>query len=210
MASEYQKLRAAYGDFYQIYEALPGDLDNAYSLFGSACGTDDLIVNGGCNGDGDESVEDVNESYKSNQHMNLAQLFDEEYSGSALIGTVDEKFVKSKFTNGYYSPILDAANQNNLYRARFDRFHYIVLGAINLSNEPYNPLFTADEANKIDSKIDDGVMWNGVVQIRYNDAQTCNGGDAVLAGNYILDDENIICNLLFYIDVFRFFRPFFF
>ncbi|MBT4922496.1 MAG: hypothetical protein HON23_05725 [Rickettsiales bacterium] len=201
VASEYQQFKTAYSDFYTFYEAVPGDMNNAYDFFGANCGLDDIIANGGCNGDGDDSIEDEAESYKSTQHLALAKLLDGEYSGSASSADVDDKLIKSHFDSGYYAPLLDSALETESYRGRFDKYHYIVFGQINGEGEPYDPILTPSQALKIDNKLDDGVMWNGFVQIRYNDAGSCNGSDLVLAGNYDLASESFVCNLLFYVDV---------
>ncbi|MBT4988946.1 MAG: type II secretion system protein [Rickettsiales bacterium] len=201
ISSEYQQLKTAYFDFNMLYDAVPGDMNNAYDFFGTACGTDDVIANGGCNGDGDDSIESEDESFKSTQHMALASLVNGEYSGDVNTGSSDDKFIKSHFDFGYFSPILDSSTETSEYRGRFDRFHYIVFGKINSAGMPYDPLLSPQQALKIDNKLDDGVMWNGIVQIRFYNAESCNGSALVLVGNYNIDDTSILCNVLFYIDV---------
>lgn len=201
IAGEYQKYKTAFYDFYKIYNALPGDIDNAYDFFGSDCGPNTDISLLGCNGDGNGIIEDSNEAFMANLHLSLAGLIEGEYTGRSASGSYEDHFVKSSYDVGYYAPIISSSVSDAEYRGRFDKFHYTVFGAINSNDMPYDPILTAAQAKRLDNKIDDGVMWNGVTQIRYYNASSCNGAEAVLVGNYDLSNSDIICNLLFYIDI---------
>jgi prepilin-type N-terminal cleavage/methylation domain-containing protein len=201
IVGEYQKYKAAFHDFYKIYNALPGDIDNAYDFFGSDCGPDTDISLSGCNGDGNGIIENYDEAFMANLHLSLAALIDGEYTGKSSSGSYQDHFVKSSYESGFYAPIISSSISDAEYRGRFDKFHYTVFGKIDSDQMPYDPILTSEQAKRLDSKIDDGVMWNGVVQIRYFNASSCNGSDLVLVGNYDLANTNIICNLLFYLDI---------
>lgn len=188
--------------FHDYFDGYPGDLPNAYSLLGSECGTDTSVESGGCNGNGNEKVDTSKESYKVAQHLHIAKLLSKAYSGSSATGTYDEQYINSLYRKGYYSPMIDSSvSYTSGNNGSFPSKHFIVFGAQPSDDGiPYDPLLTPVEAHRLDSKIDDGYAFEGLVQIRYNDATNCNGSDSNQVGTYDLDTETKICNLLFYID----------
>jgi prepilin-type N-terminal cleavage/methylation domain-containing protein len=202
IAGEYKAFQKSVKSFKDYFGGYPGDLPNAYDLLGTACGTDTSVESGGCNGDGNEMVNTSKESYKVAQHLYIAKLVSRAYSGSSASGTYDEKYINSLFRLGYYSPMIHSSvsyasgNQGSIATK-----HFIVYGAEpSDSGIPYDPLITPVEARRIDSKIDDGFAFEGMVQIRYNDATSCNGTDGNQIGTYDIDTDTRICNLLLYVD----------
>src|SRR5688572_13843157 len=89
--------------FKENYQALPGDMVNAYNFWGSSCATnaDD------CNGDGDGYIDwngsdSNNESWRAWQHLSLAELDENGLTGTGSDGTSNpgENVPYSKYTLG--------------------------------------------------------------------------------------------------------------
>lgn len=70
------------------YAALPGDMSNAYSFWGTGCGQNTSHVSNGCNGNGNwnwdgSNEEDWADGRKAWQHMGLAGILKTTYPGGA-------------------------------------------------------------------------------------------------------------------------------
>lgn len=203
ISSEQSAFKRAVKSFRNYYESYPGDMANAYDLLGSDCGSDASVETTGCNGDGNEKVDTSKESYMVAKHLYVARLLSKEYSGVSTSPNYEDIYVNSLFKSGFYSPMIHSSvSYNSANNGSFNKRHFIVFGARPSDDSiPYDPILTPAEAEKIDGKIDDGFAFEGLVQIRYNDATDCNGSsDGNQIGNYDIATDSKECNLLFYID----------
>lgn len=161
-------------NFRKQYLALPGDLNNATTNWGtdsSGCPSGGGST-GTCNGNADNKIGAVasyeNESFRLWQHLYGAGMFPDRLSGVAVSGgTYHSKpgvnipaigrdggiFV------GYWGYIAGSANQ-------FDGFYgnVFLVGKYYLNNAPYSAFFTPAQAQSIDAKMDDGIPATGKVR----------------------------------------------
>ena len=187
--------------FRDKYFAIPGDMPNATSFWGSS------TVNG--NGDGVISASSAGASAEIFQFWNqlaLAGLIEGSYTGitgsggpyHTIIGT---NVPKSHMSNGGWFAYTQSgsyyAGDGNLYAA--DYGSYLEFGANYPNSNPNNPLLKPEEAWNIDTKIDDGKPGTGkVIAIYWNNACGTGGsGPSDTASVYNLSNTSAQCALYF-------------
>lgn len=174
VASEIQKVQAAYNQYKQKYNQVPGDDSNAFSYFGTDCAADA----GSCNGNGDDDLRDdgdetYQESYMFWRHLYAEKLYNQNLSGtfapSLAIGTNLPKlpidgitFVANTWRKKWYyvSDGLDIEGDSS-YGVRAN-----ILSIQRLCSSTDDPMpncfaFYPTDAKIIDQKIDDGIPNSG-------------------------------------------------
>ncbi len=196
VVSDLSNFETAYNSFKLQYDAVPGDMSNAFDYWGSACGGNDQAS---CDGDGDGVVEisataNLREDTAAWEHMTLAGVIDGTYtyvSGNTILG---QNVIPGPITStGYWLWGSSGLRKNfvSLGSDRSDAGGYF-------SGEALRP----SEAFAIDSKNDDGRPGTGRNitnrdQDRWNTAGICVDLDNAVSdftiANYILDDTTVSC-----------------
>jgi prepilin-type N-terminal cleavage/methylation domain-containing protein len=186
-------LQAA-GMFSNKYDALPGDMENAYQTLGSACADSADACNG--NGDGRIGYRDFgDETYMAWNHLRLAEIYTGAFTGAA--GDVA----------GVNFP--EAAMPNSGLRWRYEAIE--AFGSLQIGNAlmltslsgSYDVgVISAKDAATLDLKFDDGLPAAGNILGFYGTATadgvrcfsgTYAGGDVA----YLTANEEPGCTLLF-------------
>jgi prepilin-type N-terminal cleavage/methylation domain-containing protein len=89
--TEVQQYNTAVNAFRLTYNALPGDMKDAYNIWGAPCGTNNNHPQTGCNGDGDRtwigasgsSQFDYGDGRRAWQHLSLAEVISNDWPGGA-------------------------------------------------------------------------------------------------------------------------------
>ena len=188
---EFQRYTTAVYAFRDKYFALPGDMNNATSFWGSAGGTgsDDTCKNtvsttiATCNGDGDGQIKgsgsgyaNSNEYFRFWQHLANAGLIEGQYTGTdgrnssasntQLVSRLN--MPSSKIGNGiFWWAYYDAAAAGttvNFASPGGNKFRITTSG----STGAYN----AEEAWNVDVKMDDGLPGSGKMMVFKGNAAT--------------------------------------
>lgn len=89
---ERDQYEVAVNAFKAKYDALPGDMRNAYAFWSATCGTNTTAASTGCNGNGNGLIEGdatVSESTKAWEHLSQAGMVEGNFDGTgSLVGGV--------------------------------------------------------------------------------------------------------------------------
>ncbi len=186
--TQLEQYKTAINGFRLAYGALPGDINNAYDYWGAACdATED-----NCNGNGNKNIEytsgpSANESLRSWQHLYLAELIDQEYTGIGQ-GTGNEAVPNVNV------PLF--AFKNNLGIALYNTSLYGVSSparltfriGLNATNSSPTSGVTAPESYYYDSKFDDGKPLQGIIRSMHhvNGTPQCRTSNNALLAEYPL------------------------
>ncbi len=154
VVADVSKYRTAVESFRQQYNAYPGDISNAFSFFGSDCGTDAAAPTG-CNGDGDGSIEGLEEGYRAWQHLALAGNIDSSFTGVVGSGCAPGINVPSS-SLGLSAGFGFEKNTSTQYVTNRPSFVSLLFVGANASNLCTGAALTTNEAYEVDLKIDDG------------------------------------------------------
>lgn len=222
--SETEKLNSAANAFKQRFGQLPGDLDNAFSFFGTDCAS----TAGSCNGDGDGGLESSNyASYTGNgserckffKHMQLAGMWEDFYEcahGGPAVGSAPRTpfndlsyyIVSTKCPPGSGSP-------NCIASTAFltGAGHYIFTGGVynnSITSQyfycgtgPQNEeAFSAGHMLQLDNKLDDGLPMSGQMVAPSNSNALCLGEVGTTShpcitanGEYDISSDEVRCNM---------------
>ncbi|MET0155605.1 MAG: prepilin-type N-terminal cleavage/methylation domain-containing protein [Rickettsiales bacterium] len=165
--------------FSEKFDALPGDMKNAYARLGSSCaGGSAAHCNG--NGDGRIGYKDFDaETYMAWAHMRLADVYPGAYTGEAGSEpgvNVPEAALPSSALRWRYESI-SAFNDINVGN---------VLMVTSLDGNYANGAASAKDAYVIDAKFDDGLPTSGDVMGFYGTATT--DGAHCFSGTYVGGD----------------------
>ncbi len=167
--------RVAIESFDYKYSDLPGDMNDAFDYWGTACGANALV----CNGDSDGYIyvsthPGKQESFHFWQHLNLAGLIDGGYTG---LGGGSSPYIQSDI--GINSPAgkRSQSGYNITSRASSDSAdlpmgNQISIGRFSSERKADAALLTASEAYAIDKKTDDGSPDKGKTRGRAGTFQT--------------------------------------
>lgn len=199
---EFTTLAGSFDNFESIYEAIPGDMANAYQYFSTNCTTAANL----CNGDGDTHIEGVEaessaapanndlEYLRYFQHLKLASIIEGDYSdvGAGVESTdhgtlcneadiISESCVRAPGYNVLGSAISDTGYYLVYYDDTIDR-HVIILGNSNSSSytgENSGEILSAIDAKSIDLKLDDGIAHTGkVIALGTGGSANCREADS--------------------------------
>jgi|GEM_PF-1433376 prepilin-type N-terminal cleavage/methylation domain-containing protein len=163
--TDFQVFETAYHNFKSKYNAIPGDMTNASSLFPAECTPVET-----CNGDGDgiisfsEGFPEFNESYKFWRVLSLSKFIngnfvDNETSTQAILGV---NVPISKISGAGYHPERISETIQFFPLQYRDNMNFLVIGKESndpgLELPPSNSVFTPFEAYNIDAKMDDGAI----------------------------------------------------
>lgn len=205
MSAEASTIKSAIDMFRQQYEALPGDFRLAYQFWPTAGCTDNSVITDdtGCNGDGNGQIFATawyKEGLRGWQHLALAGMIPGNYPGSRASSAV----AANRCVVGVTIPRAEAVPAGWEY---LDLANHAGLGITKTGTAialgfPDNlcmgsGVVTPEEAYSIDTKIDDGIPFEGrfygnhtVASYRVDDCRDATGTA------YNLSNENRDCYLL--------------
>jgi prepilin-type N-terminal cleavage/methylation domain-containing protein len=194
VTNDFQKYTAATNTFRDKYFALPGDMKNATSFWGSAGGTGSnaacqAAAHTGtltCNGDGDGILKftvaaQIYEGSHYWQHLANAGLIEGTYNGSGtLIPGTDVP--RSKIGDNYFYPMAGGgyhAGDAYAYAADYGKNFYLFANYNTWFTTPGSAPFIPEDAWHIDTKLDDGKPGTGIILAVKGDnaASFCTTGD---------------------------------
>ncbi len=212
--AQVQRYESAIGTFKKKYNALPGDMANAESFWGSDTNCPNTAANttykkATCNGNGDGRVYDdisagqMYETHRAWQQLANAGLIEGSYTGARGSGFAAQQ------VPGINSPKLP------IKKATLHLMHHYALPA-NTDLFPFNghgfnfcdesstacaAIITGPEAKSLDSKIDDGLPGIGRV-ITWKPAYlaTCASTSDPYTAAYVASDNTTRCALLFQVN----------
>lgn len=187
VVGEVARYTQAMRDFKDKYNALPGDMYNAESIWGTdpaGCPDPSSGVpatpfstapqKATCNGNGDGRIQSTHEPFRFWQQLANAGLIEGGFSGMPDVDTVITfmtvpgiNMPRSKIDSGAYSVYFDLDGINGNFTGRqYPAQHSLLLGRRQYdsgADGAYWPVMTAQEALGIDEKIDDGMPNKGKV-----------------------------------------------
>lgn len=186
IGAEKDRYLTALNAFRDKYHALPGDMPNAFAFWGSACGTDSMAANTGCNGNGDGTITTfdddssiaINEQFKVWAHLSRAGLVEGSYDGITINNGDGDVIApnnapRSKYPQGYWmfslSPY-DGIGRNPLTETHSNWLNLGIGATLPASSEPFwlHGLLTRNDAWNLDKKSDDGFAQSGTVRGSYD------------------------------------------
>jgi prepilin-type N-terminal cleavage/methylation domain-containing protein len=163
LISELGEYEIAVRSFDLQYDALPGDMTEAYDYWGSDCGTDAYVsFFSGCNGDGNRKIDcsaaggiTTYECFMSSKHLALAGLIKGSYTGYGRTWR--------NFYPGINLPASVFSDNIGVMISSSSTLSGIVVGVsgANADNSDGAPFLSTSEAKMIDKKIDDGDPVDG-------------------------------------------------
>lgn len=203
---EVNEIKAAMNNFRLKYNSLPGDLDNAETIWGSSNAT-----NGDGDGDIDKTVTGMGESLYVWQHLNLANVYPGNFSGALSSGelAVGTNVPGSKYSKAAGYTFYDRASATT-YSVYTKLGNVLEFGGCdnNQTNFIYcsGPILKAESAESIDSKMDDGNADSGFVMGTdgYSAVSTrvsgCADDYTASSASYDIDNKTIACRLFFWLE----------
>lgn len=203
--TDYQRYMTAIYSFRDRYMALPGDMTNATSFWGSmsVCpnggGTGTQTCNGNGNGELDTGVALYHESVQAWKQLANAGLIEGSYTGTwqAGIGMIAGTNVPpSKFGQGGYSLAKVSATQYGIWKSGQDG--NVIAFGVSQNNLMSGPILKPEEAWNIDTKLDDGIAFRGSI-LGNHVLTSCFDNTPPADANYNLTSTDISCALRFLI-----------
>lgn len=213
------KYESAVLTFRDQYESLPGDMPNAIDVWGAAhatpatCQTTQGTGTQTCNGDGDGMIEWGSEMFRAWQQLQIAGLVDGSFTGIAgSAGTKDgipgQNLPIAAMKGGAYSLIYWTDTLAGSTSWFTDMENVIWVGKDKTDSNTYSfwELFTAVDAQDIDSKIDDGRPGTGRVRATpdvvpgggvQDYTPTCSDSTTATAALYAINTPGNICSLAY-------------
>lgn len=183
MLSEYDKYVKAVNEFQTKFLALPGDMNNAESMWQTDPGTCPNTASNTvpkvatCNGNGDGKIGDSTtaavlsnerEWFRAWQHLSDGGFIQESYTGTPGAGGVEEAIPKlnvpgsalsgAGFTLFYYH----LTANGDLWADQYG--HVMALGLFKAASRTMTGALTPDEALALDLKVDDGKPGRGIIR----------------------------------------------
>ncbi len=213
--NEMKKIETAIKTFVVAYDYLPGDMPNAYNIWGDDCGPNSLAGEG-CNGNGNGKIgitaangakPSQTERYRFWQHMRLAEVIDGSFTGSESDACFESTTIpchnsNNSFESKFSDDVLFMLFDFSFFTSYPDSWSTTNIFVIDRNSASHNlndsPAFTPKELYDIDQKFDDGLPEKGTIQS--GSRQTPSGGFDMgcktLDGlSYILDDSEKQCTL---------------
>ncbi len=198
--SDVNKYKVAINTFKLKYNALPGDLKNAYDYWPMAGCTDTFFIIGnvgnyeGCNGNGNGRLE---ESQRIWHHLQLSGIVEGVFTAPANLLPAGEHWIP-----GVIGPKTSLGGMNSFIfisgTSVFDIRNAFYLGNSQDGSDPYDsPSIIGQEANQIDLKIDDGKPLTGTTAVMGSGNCYTGTGDAAV---YNLSSKAISCLIVFALD----------
>lgn len=191
--------------FHDKYDALPGDMYNATTIWGArstpttaaACVDSNTYAKTTCDGNGNGYIGETSatgyEVFRAWQHLANASLISGRFTGSSL---------SSNATNPYDAKVkvnipVAALNEGAGYNIRYENsgadghfaesipHHYLIIGLMDGSTYNNDPAFSTSDSHSIDNKVDDGLPGQGRVVTYDNTANSrCATTDVAATARY--------------------------
>ena len=174
---EIHDVETATKSFYDIYNGLPGDLDNATAFF------DDVV-----DGNGNEKVEMTTEVYNAMMHLGAADLIIGDYQANEA-----DYAYHNKAKSGIVMRLIYTNDLEGFYISDANVFQ------LGQADNADNAIFTPEEAEYLDYKFDDSRPKLGRVTFRNYGTSTelaCTNE----TNAYYVASKEVSCNLVFAID----------
>lgn len=206
----------AFKQFQDTYLAVPGDMNNAESLWGSdvSCpntATNTIAKEATCNGDGNGIISNWTngaptsqqyEMFRVWQHLANARLIEGRYTGVTGSGSVTDATFgvnvplskTGKGGWGLFHTVSDGATDD--YYMSAVASHLLTYGAKITNAGGGGAIINPTQAKNIDVKIDDGMPFTGNMRVRKSNATTCTVS-ATLTSDYLLTTTAATCTLFF-------------
>jgi prepilin-type N-terminal cleavage/methylation domain-containing protein len=174
------------------FNFLPGDFNNASSMWGTAC--DPTPTN--CNGNGDGLIQYSNESFRIWQHMALAGIINFNY-----VAAVPEPI--AKYGNSYWRVEDNGSQVYTVPPGTRNSLEF--MGGTSLGST-FDIISTVD-AYAIDLKVDDGMASNGKIIATSGSGGILQSDGVTIASSatynsnaavYNIANPNILCNRIYY------------
>jgi prepilin-type N-terminal cleavage/methylation domain-containing protein len=219
MAKKIEQYKIAINAFKLKYNAIPGDMNNAESIWGtaSACNWGGSTDGKTCDGDGDGLIGMPTGAYITDytmtyeyytfwQHLSNSQLIEGKFSGGSAGGNY------GMANPGINVPVLNNGNCISVFRwngdpsITYNTYYSMVYKTMFHIGQPYpndvcyKPGFTTIEALSIDTKIDDGLPGNGLLLTttpNWSETVNCATTADKTTAKYNVDYNGIACNLLY-------------
>lgn len=210
VTTEVAQFTSAVQNFKTKFSALPGDMRNATSYWGTATtcpGTQasPKIDKRTCNGDGDGDVGST-ERHLFWHHLSAADLIAGKFtgvqsaSGSIFFIKAGVNIPESKLTAGSYGMYTTSNSLSVNYYNEDRSRHALQLATHNNSGiGSATPVLTPKESRSIDNKMDDGLPAYGKVRPRTPTKDpNCSTSATAASAKYKLDEKVNRCALQFY------------
>jgi prepilin-type N-terminal cleavage/methylation domain-containing protein len=157
--TEIDGYKTAINSFKLQYNALPGDMPNAFVFWGTNCAATAAACNGNGNkfiGDGAGAAGWGAEGLRAWRHLGLAKLISGSYTGTYASGAVQigTDVPASRLKSAGYHYVADMTWGTK----------HIEIGAIKNGDRPCTNVLSGPEASTLDSKVDDGVPTSGRIR----------------------------------------------
>ncbi|MDB2414350.1 prepilin-type N-terminal cleavage/methylation domain-containing protein [Rickettsiales bacterium] len=215
LVTQLNEYDSAINIFKENYDAIPGDMYDAYTYFGNAC--DGTSSN--CNGDGSGIIEWVAtsgqesnlEDLRAWQHLKLAELVRDNFTGTHQSSNfIGYTLPATKMSGGCISYLRTGHSSSIHDYGRFKNFkNGFYIGKPSTSATLVGricglPLFKPKEAYTIDLKMDDGYPYTGRMNIRASESDGCVGANsaadqaaATSGSEYKISGDIVACNLIY-------------
>lgn len=207
VSTEASRYVSAAQSFRGKYFALPGDMTNAQSFWGTKanCGAAAPGSTGTCNGDGDGFVDSpatgaaqTGENFMFWQQLGYAGMIEGSYTGIAGAADINDydfgtNAPRSRLSSGGWQ----AGARTSLVTGsvtNFDGFWRNWIYIVGDGNGTGLPLFKPEESWNIDTKMDDGKPGTGKVVSRW-DGCTNAANSADFAATYLLSTATQVCDV---------------
>jgi len=190
LINEINQYQVAVNTFKLEYNHLPGDIPNAYDYWGNSCDSTPSNCNGNGNrkvfppalDSGSTNVTNDFEGYRNWQHLSLAKLVPQNYTGTSTGGVVGMGYESVAWSKSGKGRITMQHNNN---QSIFKSGNVYEVGSFTLEfsglkpGDGYTPSISVPDARNVDLKIDDGHANTGVFIAK--DAN-CSAAENVVGG----------------------------
>ncbi|MDX1974404.1 MAG: prepilin-type N-terminal cleavage/methylation domain-containing protein [Rickettsiales bacterium] len=225
--AEQTNYRQAINEFRDKYQAMPGDMSNATSVWGTSgtaghctgatAMTSLPTTQATCNGDGNEMVgtstaagviTNANlEWWLVWQHLANARLINGRYTGGNFVAgnassdRMGFNLPTSKYNPGTWKLFYYRKTDNDTSMWQDDYGHVLMFGNGQSTTSHTAPILTPADAREIDNKVDDGLPGGGTIRaFRSSVLTNCTTSDTSAANaRYNVSNQNVLCTLMFMI-----------
>lgn len=219
MLGEYDRFLKAIQEFQDKYGALPGDMLDAETYWGSDSLCPATVYNevpkiATCNGDGGGTIgtsttaavfSNQHEWFRAWQHLSNAGLIDGKFTGAkgsaAEASEIGINVPTSKFSGGGWSILyyLRVVSTANMWGGYGDWGHLLLFGGEQASSYTNAAIITASEMLSIDQKIDDAKPGRGIVRAFRTGVQAnCTENDTTQdSATYKTSNSQNNCSIIF-------------
>lgn len=211
LMGDFQEMESQMTKFFFIYNALPGDMPNAYNVFGEDCYHNAEI----CNGDGDgkifwnyNSPFELTESIQLWKHLSLAKIsqFNPNYEGpqdnprslpsQKTHGIGGINIPRSQVGGSYF---IFYSNSTWTNTKRVINQNSLIYADQNIGRPSTNNI-SIEKAYLLDNKYDDGLPLSGSIWTANPNCRQANMNGEL---DYkLMSDKSLLCHLYYILDLF--------